>query len=71
MVDDLLDQVANSLVDDGEVKLSSFGSFKVVDKKERMGRNSKTGEGAAVSARRVFAFKAANNLKRLVNVRSN
>ncbi len=70
LVVDVLDQIAGSLVDDGEVKLSGFGSFKVVDKKERMGRNPRNGEDAVVSARRVVVFKAADNLKRLVNDRS-
>ena len=63
---DTLDQISSSLLVDGAVKLSNFGSFKVVYKKERMGRNPKTREDAVVSARRVVVFTAANNLKRQV-----
>ena len=67
---DVLSQITNSLFDDGEVKLSNFGSFRVAEKKERIARNPKTKEPAVVSARKVVVFKPANNLKRLVAVRS-
>ncbi len=70
LVVDVLDQIAGSLVDDGEVKLSGFGSFKVVDKKERMGRNPRTRKEAVISAHKFVRFKAATNLKRQVAVRS-
>lgn len=46
-----------------EVKLSGFGNFSVRDKKSRPGRNPKTGETVAVSARRVVVFKAGQKLR--------
>ena len=45
------------------VKLSGFGSFYLRDKKERPGRNPKTGESIPISARRVVTFKAGPTLK--------
>ena len=49
------------------VKLSSFGSFNVNQKRKRVGRNPKTGEPSVISARRVVTFKASCTLKDLVN----
>lgn len=49
-----------------EVKLSGFGNFSVRDKKARPGRNPKTGEDVAVSARRVVIFKAGQKLRERV-----
>lgn len=46
-----------------EVKLSGFGNFSVREKKARPGRNPKTGEKVAVSARRVVSFKAGQKLR--------
>jgi integration host factor subunit alpha len=69
LVDDTLDQIADALVEDEEVKVSNFGSFIIRHKNERVGRNPKTGETAVVSARKVVTFKPAHELKRLVDVR--
>lgn len=49
-----------------EVKLSGFGNFSVRDKNARPGRNPKTGEDVAVSARRVVIFKAGQKLRERV-----
>ena len=47
---------------------SSFGSFMVRQKKERIGRNPKTKEEAVIDARRVVVFRASKELKnRIVN----
>ena len=48
------------------IKISSFGSFLVRQKKSRMGRNPKTGDDAVITARRVVVFKPSNILKRQV-----
>lgn len=48
------------------VKLSSFATFQVRDKNERIGRNPKTGEEVPISPRRVMTFKASNVLKQRV-----
>ncbi|MGC6404642.1 MAG: integration host factor subunit alpha [Candidatus Comchoanobacterales bacterium] len=48
------------------VKLTRFGNLKLMDKKERPGRNPKTGESVPIKARRVVTFKAGNKLKELI-----
>lgn len=70
LVDDVLAEISRSLVREEQVKLSTFGSFKIRHKKERMGRNPKTGEEAVVSARKVVVFTPAQKLKSRVTVRS-
>jgi integration host factor subunit alpha len=49
------------------VKLSSFGSFCVRDKRERIGRNPKTGEIVPITPRRVLVFRASNIMKDKIN----
>ncbi len=52
------------------VKLSGFGSFTVRNKASRPGRNPKTGEEVAISARRVVTFRSSMKLKRRVEENS-
>ena len=49
------------------MKLSSFGSFVVRDKGERVGRNPKTGIEVPIEPRRVMVFKPSNVLKARIN----
>ena len=49
------------------MKLSSFGSFVVRKKGQRIGRNPKTGEEVPISPRRVMVFKPSNVLKQRIN----
>ncbi|MFW9270897.1 integration host factor subunit alpha [Glaesserella parasuis] len=65
-VDDFFEEIRRSLENGEEVKLSGFGNFTVRDKKARPGRNPKTGEDIAVSARRVVVFKAGQKLRERV-----
>ena len=64
---DLLDQVIETIctaLESGEdVRLSSFATFALADKAERIGRNPKTGIEAVITARRVISFKASRGLK--------
>ena len=56
------------LLEQGEqIRLSGFGNFKLLDKKERVGRNPKTRETAIISARRVVVFRAKGKLKNRIN----
>jgi integration host factor subunit alpha len=58
----------SAAVERGEnVKLSSFGSFVVRSKGERIGRNPKTGVEVPITPRRVMVFKASNVLKARIN----
>ena len=71
IVEAFFEEIKNSLVNDEEVKISGFGNFKILDKKERPGRNPKTGEPAFISARKVVTFKAGQKLrKKLATIQS-
>ena len=70
-LDSLLDEVADCLVKGEAVKISSFATFSVRDKKERIGRNPKTGEKAAISPRKVVVFRPSQKLKLRINQSEN
>ena len=56
VTDEVFNLVIESLVNGEQVKLREFGVFKVHNKKERMGRNPKTGVEAIITARRSVKF---------------
>jgi integration host factor subunit alpha len=66
-VEMVLTEIFQAIVAGEDVKLSSFGSFHIRWKNERVGRNPKTGEAAPISARRVVMFKASNVLRARIN----
>ena len=66
-VERILDEVAHTLEKGETVKISSFGTFSVRDKKLRMGRNPKTGEEVPIEPRRVITFRASHVLKDQIN----
>ncbi len=67
LVASVLSEIAGALVDGEVVKISSFGSFSVRQKGERIGRNPKTGEEVPILPRRVLIFRASNVLKSRIN----
>ncbi len=67
LVEQLLDEMMDALVDGDNVKISSFGSFAVREKGERIGRNPKTGVEVAISPRKVLVFRASHVLKETIN----
>ncbi|MGI9406383.1 MAG: integration host factor subunit alpha [Hyphomicrobiaceae bacterium] len=67
IVEMVLAQISGTLERGEGVKLSSFGSFGVREKNERIGRNPKTGEEKIITPRRVLVFKASNVMKEKVN----
>lgn len=66
LVESFFEEIRLSLEQDEDVKLSGFGNFSLREKKSRPGRNPKTGENVAVSARRVVVFKAGQKLRERV-----
>ncbi|MCL2017313.1 MAG: integration host factor subunit alpha [Alphaproteobacteria bacterium] len=66
VVDLFFSEIADSLVRGEEVKVSGLGTFKILDKKQRMGRNPKTGEPAIISARRVVSFRPSMEFRKKV-----
>jgi integration host factor subunit alpha len=67
LVDAVLDQVAEALIRHGSVKISSFGTFAVRQKGQRVGRNPKTGEEVPILPRRVLVFRPSQVLKTRLN----
>jgi integration host factor subunit alpha len=66
LVETFLDIISERIVAGESVKLSSFGSFLVRSKNERIGRNPKTGDEVPITPRRVMVFKPSNILKQAV-----
>lgn len=67
LVDSVIDEITIALEQGDSVKLSSFGTFSLRGKKERIGRNPKTGIEVPISSRTVLSFNASNLLKSKVN----
>jgi integration host factor subunit alpha len=67
LVDDVLEQVVQALEHGSTVKISSFGTFAVRQKKQRIGRNPKTGVEVPITPRRVLSFRPSNLLKDDIN----
>lgn len=67
IVDVILEEICKALINGEMCKLSSFGSFQVRNKSQRMGRNPKTGEEVPILPRRVVVFRASHVLKDKIN----
>ncbi len=67
LVELVLSEISGSLERGSPVKLSSFGSFGIREKGERIGRNPKTGEEVPITPRRVLVFRASNIMKERIN----
>lgn len=67
LVETVLKEITGSLERGESVKLSSFGSFGIREKGERIGRNPKTGEEVPITPRRVLVFRASNIMKTRIN----
>ena len=67
LVETSLSEVVEALARGESVKISSFGSFTVRDKGQRVGRNPKTGQEVPILPRRVLVFRASNVLKSMIN----
>ena len=60
LVESVLNHLSDALVAGETVKISSFGTFKVCDKNQRIGRNPKTGEEAIITPRKVLSFRPSH-----------
>jgi integration host factor subunit alpha len=70
LVESVLSEIADALTKGETVKVSSFGSFSVRQKGQRVGRNPKTGEEVPILPRRVLVFRASHVLKNRINAAS-
>ena len=66
-VNAVLDVVAETLAQGGDVKITGFGGFEVKERAARTGRNPKTGETVEIPASKYVAFSAGSTLKEKVN----
>jgi integration host factor subunit alpha len=69
LLEDALAEMTHAVALGSNLKVASFGSFSVRQKKERIGRNPKTGEEAVITPRRVLSFRASKILKNRVNIK--
>lgn len=67
LVETVLEEISGALSRGEMVKISSFGSFGVRQKGQRIGRNPKTGEEVPIMPRRVLVFRASHVLKDRIN----
>jgi integration host factor subunit alpha len=67
LVESVLEEISDVLVAGETIKVTSFGTFVIRQKGERIGRNPKTGEEFPVPARRVLVFRASPALKNRIN----
>ncbi len=63
----VLEYMADALIKGETVKVSSFGSFSVREKGQRIGRNPKTGEEVPILPRKVLVFRPSQVLKSRIN----
>ena len=68
LVERFLNLIGDALVAGENVKLSSFGSFQVRSKNQRIGRNPKTGDSVALTGKHVPHFKPGKELRERVNL---
>ncbi|MEM7197127.1 MAG: integration host factor subunit alpha [Pseudomonadota bacterium] len=67
LLEEIIDEMIAELAEGNRVKISSFGSFKVRQKRERMGRNPRTGESALITSRKVLTFRPSEEMKQRVS----
>ena len=67
LVESVLNKISSTLVSGETVKVSSFGTFSVRSKGQRIGRNPKTGKEVPILPRRVLVFRPSQILKDKVN----
>lgn len=63
MIDVIFEEISESLINGEQVKFSGFGTFKILTKSARIGRNPKTGVPAVISARRVVTFRPSTEFR--------
>ena len=67
MIDIIFGEIEQSLENGEEVKIAGFGTFKILSKSARIGRNPKTGVPAVISARRVATFHPSTEFRKMVS----
>ena len=71
IINDFFDYISSQLIKTKKVKISSFGTFDVISKNERIGRNPKTKVEVMISSRNVVTFKVSEFLHNSINSNMN
>ncbi len=66
-VEVFFDNISNEIIKNNKIKISSFGTFEVQSKKQRLGRNPKTKEQAIIMPRKIIKFKSSSSFKKKLN----
>ena len=67
IIDDFFETLLAEIIKSNKIKISSFGTFSVLHKKERIGRNPKTKIEAKINSRKVVKFKPSSLFKEKLN----
>ena len=67
IIDDFFESIISEIIRSNKIKISSFGTFSILNKKERIGRNTKTGVEKKILSRKVVKFKPSLSLKKKIN----
>ena len=67
ILETFLSSITNGLIRDGKVKLSGFGTFKILIKKQRIGRNPRNKVEYKISPRKVVTFYLSQGVKKRIN----
>ena len=67
ILDNLFESIISELIIKNKIKISSFGTFEVKNKKERIGRNPKNKVEFKISQRKIVKFKASDIIKKKLN----
>ncbi len=65
LIDDLL-EILKHFLKKGQINYKNLGSFKLINKRQRIGRNPKTGEKFIIKARKQISFKISSNLMKSI-----
>tara|TARA_Y100000590_G_C15454084_1_gene913853 strand:- start:426 stop:719 length:294 start_codon:yes stop_codon:yes gene_type:complete len=67
IIDHVFEFLSSELIESKKIKITSFGTLEILNKKERVGRNPKTKVEAKISARKIIKFKPSEVLKQKIN----
>jgi len=70
IIDDFFETLITNIITNNKLKISSFGTFSILNKKERIGRNPKTKVEAKILSRKVVKFKPSILLKKKINIKN-
>ena len=67
VLDGLIESLTEIIIQKNKLNLKNIGSFKIIEKKERIGRNPKTNEQYVIKPMKVISFKPSGELKNKIN----